>query len=89
MTELLRSGEYVSDAEKRKREKTARAERTKILKVMRAAAVRDGTTSYAALPAHAKSALSEHFISQTVRFRLSRSPPYATRSALTVALRIG
>ena len=75
VTELLRSGEYVSDAEKRKREKTARAERTKILKVLRAAAVRDGTTSYAALPAHAKSALSEHFISQTVRFRLSRSDP--------------
>ena len=78
VTELLRSGEYVSDAERRKREKTTRAERTKILKILRAAAVRDGTTSWAALKADAKSALSEHFISQTVRFRLSRSPPYAT-----------
>ena len=29
----------------------------------------------AALPAGAKSALSEHFISQTVRFRLSRGRP--------------
>ena len=75
VTELLRSGEYVSDAERRKREKTTRAERTKILKILRAAAVRDGTTSWAALKADAKSALSEHFISQTVRFRLSRGRP--------------
>lgn len=65
VTDLLRSGEYISEADA-KMVKTLRAqEQRRLVKTLHAANVQDGTRTYKALSASAKALLTEHFMVET------------------------
>ena len=65
VTDLLRSGEYISESDSKQLKQLKAAEQQRLLGVLRSANVRDGTSKYQNLTASAKAALTEQFVIET------------------------
>lgn len=65
VTDVLRSGKYVSDADAKAIKQLRAQEHKRLVKVLHAANVQEGSRAYSSLSASAKSLLTEHYVMET------------------------